>query len=156
MKLLFRQRFLSWFDSYDVYNESDETVYTVKGQPAFGHSFRIFDAKDLEVGFVEERVFSFMPVFDIYLGEEYVGRIKKEFNFFTPRYNIDFKGWDVEGDLFEWDYTIVDENGETVATVSKEVFEWTDTYVIDVKDPRDALDALMLVVAIDAEKCSRK
>jgi uncharacterized protein YxjI len=32
MKLLFKQRFFSWFDSYDIYNESSETVYTVKGQ----------------------------------------------------------------------------------------------------------------------------
>ena len=31
----------------------------------------------------------------------------------------------------------------------------TDTYVIDVQDPGNALDALMFVLAIDAEKCSR-
>mgnify|MGYP003238671317 FL=1 len=29
MRLLFRQRFFSWFDSYDIYNENEETVYTV-------------------------------------------------------------------------------------------------------------------------------
>jgi uncharacterized protein YxjI len=39
--------------------------------------------------------------------------------------------------------------------VSKELFNWTDTYVIDVENPQDALGALMLVLAIDAEKCSR-
>lgn len=48
------------------------------------------------------------------------------------------------------------ENGQLVATVTKEILNWTDTYVIDVTDPRDALGALMLVLAIDAEKCSRK
>ena len=31
MKLLFKQRFFSWFDSYDIYNEAGETVYTVEG-----------------------------------------------------------------------------------------------------------------------------
>ena len=30
------------------------------------------------------------------------------------------------------------------------------TYVIDVHSPQDAVYALMLVLAIDAEKCSRK
>ena len=45
--------------------------------------------------------------------------------------------------------------GECIATISKELFNWTDTYVIDVNDPRDAVYALMLVLAIDAEKCSR-
>ena len=31
----------------------------------------------------------------------------------------------------------------------------TDTYVIDVVEEQDALYALMIVLAIDAEKCSR-
>ena len=55
----------------------------------------------------------------------------------------------------EWDYTIVSASRGTVATIGKELFHWTDTYVIDVYDPKDALGALMLVLAIDAEKCSR-
>ena len=32
MKLLFKQRFFSWFDSYDIYNQAGDVVYTVKGQ----------------------------------------------------------------------------------------------------------------------------
>ena len=42
-----------------------------------------------------------------------------------------------------------------VATITKEILHWTDTYVIDVERPEDALLALMVVLAIDAEKCSR-
>ena len=45
--------------------------------------------------------------------------------------------------------------GYSIARVSKELFHMTDTYVIDVQDPRNALDALMFALAIDAEKCSR-
>jgi len=36
MKLLFRQRIFSWFDSYDIYDENGNTVYVVKGQLAWG------------------------------------------------------------------------------------------------------------------------
>ena len=46
-------------------------------------------------------------------------------------------------------------DGGTVAAVSKEPFRWTDTYVLDITDPKDALYVLMFVLAIDAEKCSR-
>ena len=42
-----------------------------------------------------------------------------------------------------------------MAAISKELFQWTDTYAIDVPDPDNALCALMVVLAIDAEKCSR-
>ena len=45
--------------------------------------------------------------------------------------------------------------GDLIAAVSKEIWNWTDTYIIDVAFPDDAIYALMLVLAIDAEKCSR-
>ena len=60
------------------------------------------------------------------------------------------------GDFPGWDYTITKPVGETVATVSKELLQWTDTYVLDIVDPADALHVLMFVLAIDAEKCSAK
>ncbi len=155
MKLLFKQRFFSWFDSYDIYNEAGETLYTVKGQLAWGHCLKIFDTLGNEVGTVKERIFTWLPKFEMYLGDRYIGRINKEFSFFKPKFNIDCNGWRVEGDFFEWNYRILNVYGQAVATVSKELFNWTDTYVIDVRDPQDALYALMLVLAIDAEKCSR-
>ena len=155
MKLLFKQRFFSWFDSYDIYDESGNTVYTVKGQLSWGHCLKIYDSLGTEIGTVKERVLTFLPKFEIYLGNDYVGCISKEFSFFAPKFDIDFNGWHVDGELFEWDYRIMDPSGECIATISKELFNWTDTYVIDVSDPKDALCALMLVLAIDAEKCSR-
>ena len=60
----------------------------------------------------------------------------------------------MEGDWLGWDYSIVDGRGEAVATISKELLNWTDTYSIEVTRPEDALSALMVVLAIDAEKCS--
>lgn len=53
MKLLFKQRFFSWFDRYDIYNETGETVYTVKGQLLWGHCLKIFDRNGYEVGMLE-------------------------------------------------------------------------------------------------------
>ena len=155
MKLLFKQRFFSWFDSYDIYNENGETVYTVKGQLSWGHCLKIFDAYGNEVGTVKERIFTLLPKFEMYLGEQYIGCIGKELSLFVSRYNIDCNGWHVEGNFFEWEYRIFNALGQSIATVSKEIFNWTDTYVIDVDNPQDALYALMLVLAIDAEKCSR-
>lgn len=155
MRLLFKQRFFSWLDSYDVYDEAGDTAYTVKGQLAWGHCLKIFDASGSEVGMVQEKVLTFLPKFEMYQNDTCIGCIKKEFTFFKPKFSIDCNGWQVDGDWFEWDYTIQDSAGATVATVSKELLNWTDTYVIDVVNPAHALQVLMLVLAIDAEKCSR-
>ena len=53
------------------------------------------------------------------------------------------------------DYSITGAAGEQVAVISKEIFHMTDTYVLDIVNPVNALRVLMFVLAIDAEKCSR-
>lgn len=57
--------------------------------------------------------------------------------------------------MLEWDYSIIDNSGNNVAVISKEIFNFTDTYSIEVANDNDALYALMVTLAIDAEKCSR-
>ncbi len=156
MKLLFKQRFFSWFDSYDIYDENGDTIYTVEGQLAWGHCLKIFDPAGNELGTVKQRVLTFLPKFELFLGDSYLGCIYKEFSLFVPRFSIDCNGWQVDGSFMEWDYQILDGRGNEVAAISKELFRLTDTYVIDVHDPRNALCALMVVLAIDAEKCSRR
>ena len=155
MKLLFKQRFFTWFDSYDIYDESGATLFTVEGQLGWGHTLHINDAKGEHIATLKQRLFTFLPKFDLYIGEDLVGTITKDFTFFAPAFDVDFNNWRVEGQFMEWDYDILDKFGNQVASIYKELFNWTDTYVIDVADPDDALYALMVVLAIDAEKCLR-
>ena len=61
MKLLFKQRLFSWFDSYDIYDEAGNTVYVVKGQLSWGHKLVIYDAYGNEVGMVVQKVLTFLP-----------------------------------------------------------------------------------------------
>jgi len=155
MKLLFKQRVFSWLDSYDIYDEAGNTVFAVEGRLSWGHCLHISDSTGRHVGTVRERVLSFLPRFEIYDGDTLVGTIRKEFSFLFPKFTVDCKDWEVQGQIMEWDYEIL-ERGRPVASISKELFNWTDTYSIDVADPRDALMALMVVLAIDAVKCSQK
>lgn len=41
-----------------------------------------------------------------------------------------------------------------VIHISKEIWHWGDTYVINIADPRDELMGLILVLAIDAANCT--
>lgn len=155
MKLLFKQRAFSWFDSYDIYNEYGETVFTVEGQLSWGKCLHILNNRGEHIGTVQEKVWSFLARFELYAYGEYLGSLCKEFSFFTPRFTLDCSDWEVEGSFMEWDYTIQSPSRGTIATISKELFQWTDTYSIEVYDPQNALCALMVVLAIDAEKDSR-
>lgn len=155
MRLLFKQRIFSWFDSYDIYDEYGNTVYVVKGQLSWGHCLYVYDRYGNHIATLKEEVLTFLPKFEMYINDEYIGRIVKEFTFFKPSFHLECNGWSVKGEIFEWDYSIYDAYNNKVADVSKELFHLSDTYIIDVIDDRDALYCLMIVLAIDAEKCSR-
>ncbi len=154
MKLLFKQRAFTWFDSYDIFDEAGDTVYTVQGRLAWGHRLEISDAAGNYLGQVRQEVLTFRPRFSLFIGENCVGQLRKEFALFKPVFTLDCNGWEIEGNFWEWDYRVT-EGSRIVMTVSKELFHWTDTYQMDIADPRDALLCLMIVLAIDAEKCSR-
>ena len=154
MKLLFKQRAFTWFDSYDIFDEAGDTVYTVQGRLAWGHRLEISDAAGNYLGQVRQEVLTFRPRVSLFIGENCVGQLRKEFALFKPVFTLDCNGWEIEGNFWEWDYRVT-EGSRIVMTVSKELFHWTDTYQMDIADPRDALLCLMIVLAIDAEKCSR-
>ena len=77
MKLLFKQRMFSWFDSYDIYDENENTVYVVKGQLSWGHCLKIFDTEENELGTVKQEVLTWLPKFELYEGENYIGCSKR-------------------------------------------------------------------------------
>lgn len=154
MKMLFKQRFFSWFDSYDIYDEAGNVLYTVEGKLAWGHCLHILDSAGRHIGTVKEKIFTFLPRFELYLNDRYIGDIHKEFTFFKPVFKLDCNNWMIEGDIFQWNYQISNGLGGMVATAEKKIWNFTDTYEISVLDPCNAIYALMIVLAIDAAKCS--
>ena len=157
MKLYFKQHMFSFLDSYSIYNESKDVEYSVRGRLNFGHYLEVYNKNNVVVGHIEQELFHmFHPTTNIYIGSNYLGNVRKKFTLFSEDYNIDFKGWTVEGDIFVFEYSIYDVNTNYIGSVSKELFHLTDHYVIDIKNESDALIVLMFTLAIDAEKCSRK
>lgn len=154
MKLLIKQRVFSWTDSYDIYDEGGQKKYFVKAELlALGHQLHVYDANDREIGMIKQRLFTFMPTFDIEVGGVKKGSIQKKFTFFKPKYEVDFNGWRCEVDFLSWDYDVYS-GCSAVVHISKQLLHWGDTYVIDIANPSDELMALMLCVAIDAANCT--
>lgn len=154
MKLLFKQRMFSWLDSYDIYDEGKNTLFTVKGRLDWGHRLEIYDHRDEYVGMIKEKVFSFLPRFEMHIGDKYIGNIKQELTFLRPVFTLDCNGWTVTGDPWAWNYQVIDPHAMPIMQATKELFNWTDTYSIHILNPADALLSLMIVLAIDAAKCS--
>lgn len=155
MKLLFKERLFSWFDSYDIYDKYGNVVYIVKGQLSWGHKLCIYDNQGLHIGTIKEEVLTLLPRFKMYINDQYIGEIKKELTFFRPSFILDCNNWKIIGNFLEWDYEIIDDNGVIIGDINKEIFNLTDTYSLKIADPQNALYVLMIALAIDAQKCSK-
>lgn len=153
MRLLFKQKVFSWLDSYDIFNEAGEVVYRVKGRIGWSHTLVIYDALGNTVGVVKQKILALLRTFYVYKGDVLLGTIKRKFTFLKPAYAVDFCGWQVEGDLWAWNYRLVAQDGRTVATLQKQLANWSDTYVMDIADPQDAFAVLAFTLAMDADKC---
>lgn len=154
MKLLIKQRVFSWTDTYDVYDENGNAKYFVKAEfLALGHRLHVYDASRNEVGVIRQKLMTLLPAFEIEVGGVVRGRIEKKFALFRPKYEVDFNGWRAEGDFLGWDYDVYS-GCSAVIHISKQLFHWGDTYVIDFVDPKDELMGLLLVIAIDAANCT--
>ncbi len=154
MKLLFKQRVFSLLDRMDIFDEDDNVVYTVKSKLALGKKLEVYDANDEQVALLKQKVMSFKPTFEIIFGEQSFGAVVKEFTLMKPVYTLKSMGWRVEGSFWEYNYSITDSNDDVVANIEK-IINFSDTYAIDVVNDEDALLALMVVIAIDAEKDNR-
>jgi uncharacterized protein YxjI len=154
MELRIKQRVFSWSDTYDVFDESGEARYYVRAEVfSFGHQIHVYDKRSgEEVGSIHQKLLTFLPQFEIVIGGRTVGTIRKEFSFLRPRYHVDFRGWDAEGDFLNWEY-YVSQGPREVMQITKEWFTWGDTYVLRYSNIADEIPGLLLVIAIDAVNC---
>ena len=130
MQLLIKQRVFSLSDTYDVYDQNGEVRYYVKAELfSFGHQIHVYDKRSgREIGSIHQKLFTFLPQFEIVIDGKLVGVIRREISFFVPRYHVDFRDWEVEGDFLGWDYRAC-RGGQQVLTESKELYHRGDTYV---------------------------
>ena len=154
MKLLIKQRILSWTDAYKVLDEHYHKKYEVRAELiSLTHQLHVYDAHCRQLGVVREKLLAVLPTFTLEIGGRSCGRVSKQWTLLAPRYELNYFGWTVKGDCLAWNYEVF-EGRRRVAHIHKEFLAWTDTYVIDIADPADELPALMLVIAIDAVNCT--
>ena len=156
MRLCIKQRVFSWTDSYDVYDENGVARYFVQAEfLTLGHQIHVYEKQTgREVGAIHQRLLTFLPTFDIIVDGQSQGCVSKQFSLFTPRYEVDFRGWDVEGDLLGWDYSVHQGNLE-IMNISKQWLSWGDTYTLQYSNPAHEMPGLLLVLAIDAANCDK-
>lgn len=155
MILTFKQKALTFLGRYKVYDENDNEVYDVKGKFTIPKKFVVYDASGNELGAIKGKLIDIFPTFRIFKGGKEVGHVKKGIKIFGDKFKVNFNNWKVDGDYFGWNYTVVDENQNIIATLSKHVINLFDVYTLNINNPENALDVMLLAIAIDMEKANQ-
>jgi uncharacterized protein YxjI len=152
MTLCIKERVCGVNDNYDVYDQRGNPVYHVKGQLfSLGHKIHITDNNNYEVIYIKEKVLAFFKKFEIYINGEYKGMLKEKFSIMHPKYDVDYNGMKIVGDVFGWDYD-VKKDDKLVATIRRKTYVWSNTFDIEAFNKDDELSVLALAIAIDAVK----
>ena len=154
MKLYIKQKVFSLRDRFTVKDEYGRDVYSVSGELlSLGKRLHIYDNSGMEAAFVKERLLTLLPKFIISAGGMRDVEMARKFSLFSPYYVISDIDWEISGSFTEHSYKIT-RRGRTVAKISKAWFTWGDSYEISVTDPENALMALAVVIAIDADQAN--
>jgi uncharacterized protein YxjI len=155
--LLINQKMYTWTDRFNIFDEYQNVKYSVKGDfTSIKHHLHIYDETGKEVAFVKEKLLSLRPsaviearpvdfVFEI-AGKK-AAKLRSTWSLTKSKYLMD-NGWIIEGNIIGWKYKITYE-GKLVATISKKLLYWGDTYLITYPEGENELLILMIVLALD-------
>lgn len=150
MKLYIKQKIFSFKDKFSVMDENGNQLYYVEGEFfSLSKKLHIFDSLMNEVGFIQQKLWTFLPKFLVYVNGGEVAEIVKEFTFLKPKYTVRGLGWEVRGSIWEHDYEILF-NEAPIVRIHKVWMSWGDSFEIEIADSEDTTIALAVVLAIDA------
>lgn len=151
MRFVVRQKIFSFGDNFTIKDEYGRDHFMVRGKVfSLGDKLRIYDMAGRELYYIEQKLFRLLPEYTIYQSGRPLARVKKEFTFFKPKFNITstMGNFTVEGNFLGMDFSIR-KNGRLVAQVSKRWFSFADTYGVDILEGEDYGFLITLVIVMD-------
>lgn len=147
-----REKFWSWGGEFRITDQHDNPCYIVKGKAfSWGHQLSFQNLQGQELAFIKQKMWSFKPRYEIYTNGVKFAQIVKEWTWFKKKFTLDIPGpndYTIQGSF--WDHNFVfTRGGRTVATISKNIWGWTDRYGIDIIAGEDDISILCTCIVID-------
>ena len=153
MRYVLKQKLFSWGDDFTIQDENGHDVYCGDGRAfSLGGQWSLQAMGGRGRAFIKQKLLSWGPTYEIYRDGNLCAVVKKKlFTLFKCEFTIDLPGPDdpvAEGDFLHHEYTFR-RSGETIATVSKQWFPFTDTYGVEIAEGQDDVLLLASTVVID-------
>ncbi len=159
MKYKIKQKIFSLTDSFTIEDENGNEAFSAKGKFfSLSSSQTLFDSRGTELLKIKRKYLTIMPACRLLCADGSEWLIRKCFwPFWTSRFTVKGPTGELEmhGNLWQHEYKI-SQNGKVLAEVSKSWFSWSDTYGVDIYEPKLTAQLLAAVIVIDRIQHSGK
>ncbi|MGF7534701.1 LURP-one-related/scramblase family protein [Bacillus mexicanus] len=147
--LFMKQKMFSFKDAFHIYDRDEQEKFKVEGRFfSLGDSLQMTDSSGKSLVSIEQKVMSFLPRYEISIGNELVCEVTKKVTFFKPKFEISKLSWEIDGDLWKNEFQITD--GENVRmSVSKKWLSWGDSYHLQIANEEDVLICTAIAIVLD-------
>ena len=154
MRYHIRERAWSLTEAFVVRDDSGNPVFEVRGKFFhIGDDLVMFDRySGQELVHIKQRILSLMPHYEIYRNGQLWASMHEQFKFFGERFEIegaDGMVFHVEGDIWNWNFSVLDNYGNLLAQIGRQFSIFRDSYAVDVAPGVDAPFVVALAIVID-------
>lgn len=152
MKFYIKQKVFSFKDQFKIMDETQTVQYEIKGKfMSIKNKLELTKANGDPVMRSERKVLTFMPKYFIFNNKDQEIAVIKRIFGFKPRFDLNImnKDYFVDGSLFGHSFGIYDEKKNQVASISKKIISWGDTYEINIQSEENVELFLFVVIIID-------
>jgi uncharacterized protein YxjI len=147
-----KEAFWSWGDDFSITDQNGNPVYQVDGAAfSWGDKLSFQDMNGNELAKINQKLLSFKPSYEIYVGGNKFTEIVKEWSWFKQKFTLDVPGpndYSITGSFWQHEFEF-ERSSMKVASVSKNYWGWSDSYGVEIVDGEDDLSILCSCIVID-------
>ncbi len=147
-----KEKFWSWGDDFVITDQDGNLQYYVDGKAfSWGDKLSFQDPDRNELAFISQKLLSLKPRYQILINGELFAEVTKEWSWLSKKFTLDVPGpndYSIEGSFWEHEF-VFERQGRQVASVSKKVWAWSDSYGVDIVDGEDDVAILCACIVID-------
>lgn len=147
---LVKQKFRFGGEKFDIKDDRGNVDYQVEGSfLKIPKTFTVYDYKGALVSQISKKILTILPQFEIQLRNGSNVYIRKKFTFLRDKYEFDNLGLRVEGNIWDLEFRLLDDQGQVIAEISKKLLYLMSTYQVVIHEDTYADLVISLCVAID-------
>ena len=157
MRYHLRERAWSLTEAFVVRDDAGNPVFEVRGRFFhIGDDLVMFDRyTGQELVHIKQRILSLLPRYEIYRNGQLWADVHEQFRFFGERFKVegaDGITFHVDGDIWRWNFTVSDDQGNLLAQIGRQFSLFRDSYTVDVVPNVDAPFIIALAIVIEMVK----